>query len=160
MDKDLVTWATGNPLAAIALFGTIAGALTGFIIALGRAAPHIAQAIKTWRQRRNGNGNGDRAAGEEFLSLAAFDATISGIHRRIAEVSTEGRDLGERMAVVEETCKRTEIEVKALPGTVRSMLEAQTVQLQESNRRHILAAFTALDKQTDEKIATAIKARA
>src|SRR3990167_5002788 len=117
-----------NPLAAIALFGTFAGALTGFIIALGRAMPHITQAIRAWRGKRNGQ-NGKHVAEQsddtQLVTAAVFDTTISGVHRRINEVSAEGREMRERMAIVEETCRRMEADVKALPGTVRELRAAQ-----------------------------------
>jgi len=77
LDQDLAAWAIANPLPAIALFGTIAGALTGLIIAAGKAARPIAEAIRAWKDRRNGNGQDVQRAtkgGDGPLTLEMFRA--------------------------------------------------------------------------------------
>jgi hypothetical protein len=169
--KDLAVWATANPLAAIAVIGALSGGSIGILIALTKALPPLTAALRAYRGK-NGNGNGHEHAppakrDEPTLSPGQFqlvtkdvmDAELGGQCERIEALERGVTGKGgtqERLAIVEATCTRVETDVKALPGAFRDMLQAQTIQLQEWQRKHMLAAFEAIEKQTDEKIRTAL----
>lgn len=155
------------------------------LVCLALAVLCVAAAFARRSMRRNGNGNGDETAallddleglglpkpvpvrqkGMPFVAAGAvpmvsedtFRATVSGIHGRIRGVTSEVTELRERVVKVEQTCDRTEKKVDALPQQFGELLAAQTVQLQQSQQKQLLAAFEALDKQLDQKIADALK---
>lgn len=171
MGKDLAVWATANPLAAIAIIGSLSGGSIGILIALAKALPPLAAALRAYRSK-NGNGNGHEQPTRqdatlppgrlELVTREVLDIELGGqwTHIQALEEGMTGKGgTQERLAVVEATCARVETEVKALPAAFQQMLQAQTVQLQESNRKHMLAAFEALEKQTDARIAAALAQR-
>jgi hypothetical protein len=148
------------------------------------AGTYGVRAHRSWKGK-NGNGHGEHTAellkdfdgigppkpprqrGKPFLIGQFLDqpppsdevALVKAAVKQLDNKVTGRGGLQERLAIVEQTCTRTEVDVKALPKTFSDLLAEQTVQLQEWNRKHILAAFEALEKQTDEKIAAALKGR-
>lgn len=168
MGEKLAVWAMQNPLAAIALASSLAGGCAAVIVASGRAARPIAEAIRAYRNR---NGHGEEASREtsghapridsdpllRYVSKSELDEVVATQHRLFADL--EERVIGkqgvtERIAIVEATVGRIEGKVDALPETVGEKFNGLMKKwLSEADdkiaasRRDVACVFSAVDSR-------------